>query len=157
MNKNQIQEALVTAMEQQWHSALNAANQAHKTASDSENKPEHQYDTLALEAAYLAHGQSERVLELEQNLLKARKLIMKEYSVDDPIGLCALAVLQDAKKHEEYFFISPVGGGMQLSIAGKTITVINPDAPVSRKLIGSYLGDEIELPTGHWQEIIALY
>ncbi|WP_062262343.1 hypothetical protein [Endozoicomonas arenosclerae] len=157
MNKTQIQEALIHALEQQWHSALNAAEQAQKTASDSENQPEHQYDTLALEAAYLAHGQSERVLELEENLAIARKLILKEYSVDDPIGMSALAVLQDAQKHEQYFFISPVGGGMQLSIAGRVITIINPDAPVARKLTGSYLGDEIELPAGHWQEIIALY
>ena len=48
--------------------ALAAADDARATATNKENVAENRYDTLGLEAAYLAHGQSERVMQLNATL-----------------------------------------------------------------------------------------
>ncbi len=157
MNKFLIQEALIQALKQQRQAALSAADQAQKTASDSENKPENQYDTLALEAAYLAHGQSERVVELEEFLAIARRFTPKEFSVDDAIAPGALIALQNNQQLKQFYYLSPVGGGSQFSVNEQSIIVINPDAPLAKKLINRFVGDDIEMPVGHWQEILMLY
>jgi hypothetical protein len=36
----------------------------------------------------------------------------------------------------------PVGGGLSLSAAGKTILVVTPQAPLGRALVGKSIGDE---------------
>ncbi|MRI32620.1 transcription elongation factor [Endozoicomonas sp. OPT23] len=156
MNKSDIHSALISALEQQWQAALKAADTAQEAASDSENKPENQYDTLALEAAYLAHGQSERVLELEQALLTCKKMPIKSFSDDNTIALGALVELADGKQLL-WFYLSPVGGGIVLNVKGSTITVINPKAPVACLLTGKLCGDEIELPNGGLYEILSVY
>ena len=55
---------ILEQLQSELATALNASDQAHASATHSENVPENQYDTLALEAAYLAHGLSVRVTEL---------------------------------------------------------------------------------------------
>ena len=65
MNKSQLKEEIVSMLQQQHNITLDAVNQAVASATDKETIPEHKYDTLALEAAYLAHGQAIRVTESE--------------------------------------------------------------------------------------------
>ena len=64
------------------NNAITAASQAYETATHKENKAENKYDTLGLEAAYLAEGQSKRVLELEQSLASFQHLEIKHYKND---------------------------------------------------------------------------
>ena len=156
MNKADVHSALINELENQWQVALKAADIAQETASDSENKPENQYDTLALEAAYLAHGQSERVLELEQSLLTCKKMPLTSFAEDDAINLGALVELTEDNA-SLWFYLSPVGGGITLTVNDITVTVINPKAPVARLLTGRTVGDEVELPNGSLYEILSVY
>ena len=57
MNKTQLHQQLMTHLQQLLNNAKAAAKRAHETATSEENIAENKYDTLALEAAYLAQGQ----------------------------------------------------------------------------------------------------
>ena len=57
MNKTHVIEHLRFALEAQLHNAKEAAKAAHDAATHEESVAETQYDTLGLEAAYLAQGQ----------------------------------------------------------------------------------------------------
>lgn len=156
MNKADVHSALTCELEKQWQVALTAANIAQEAASDSENKPENQYDTLALEAAYLAHGQSERVMELEQALHICKKMPFKSFQKSDAVSLGALVELAD-DNNALWFYLSPVGGGIALTVDNIKITVINPKAPVACLINGKISGDDIQLPNGGLFEILSIY
>ncbi len=95
--KSTLKEALLAALDGEIASALNAARQAQETASHEGNKPENQYDTLALEAAYLAHGQSERIRELQETRILIGQWPVQDFSEDDSIASGALIQLLDTQ------------------------------------------------------------
>ncbi len=64
--------------------------------------PEHKYDTLALEASYLAHGQAMRVQESEDELRQYRSMVIRDFT-DAAIGVGAYVVLVDENNIEKRF------------------------------------------------------
>ena len=58
-------DAILLALEEKLSIARSSTQRAIDAATDEETIPEHKYDTLALEASYLAHGQALRVQESE--------------------------------------------------------------------------------------------
>lgn len=61
MNKQMLLDDIQEKLKLTLQAATEAAMRAYNTATDDENVAENQYDTLALEASYLAHGQAQRV------------------------------------------------------------------------------------------------
>ncbi len=53
-------------LQRQLDTLLHASHQAHQSATHCESKAENKYDTLGLEAAYLAHGLSVRAQQLQR-------------------------------------------------------------------------------------------
>jgi hypothetical protein len=53
--------AIVEKLQLELSTAVAASQQAHDSATHSKNIAANKYDTLAVEAAYLAHGQSMRI------------------------------------------------------------------------------------------------
>ena len=68
MNKALLLEKIITVLEITYQNAVEAAMRAYNTATNDENVAENKYDTLALEASYLAHGQALRVAECEADI-----------------------------------------------------------------------------------------
>ena len=147
MNKQLLKDALRRSLDEEIKAAWAAAGEAHATASHGENKPENQYDTLALEAAYLAHGQSERILQLQQTRINLSRWVAPTFNEDDSVRMGACAVLLSENDEERSIFIAPVGG-RELDFEGQKILVVNQEAPVTRRLIGLSVGDEVELTLG---------
>lgn len=128
--------------------AINAANEAHASAVDDQSVAETQYDTLAIEASYLAEGQSRRVQELQAALLDYKMLSLVEFDGDKPIGLSALVQLQTGTRKHHWFFIGPAAGGFRCEMNQQKITVITPKSPIGLVLIDEYAGDDIEVRLG---------
>ena len=126
-----------------------AAMQAHATATHTENKAENKYDTLGLEAAYLAEGQSKRVVEFKSNLQAFRNLKVKEFSEDMEIGIGALICLNTANKDSKYVFLSPVAGGVELHFQDINIMLISEVSPLGKALKNSFLGDDVIIKQAH--------
>ena len=135
-------------LEQILFNAKKAADEAHATATHSENVAENKYDTLGLEAAYLAHGQSVRVADCQQELDEFKKLssqnLLEQQAGDQAIALGSVVTLSFDGKNTRVF-IGPGAAGLTLQIDNTEIVVITPSSPLGKLLIGKYLFDEIEL------------
>lgn len=123
---------------------LEAANNAHLAAIDEQSIAETQYDTLAIEAGYLAEGQSKRVEELRAALSSFEQLLA---SVIQPkhqhIRLGSIVQLSQDQEKQHYYFLAPAAAGFKCKLKGNFFTVITPNSPMGKGLIGKELGDEI--------------
>lgn len=115
-------------------------------ATHEENRPENDKDTRALEQSYLARGQAQRVVDLQDALNKLKALELREFSATSAIGLGALVVVTDGRELVHYF-IAPAGGGMKVELAGVEVRVVTPQAPIARALLGKHEGDDLDVRT----------
>lgn len=158
MDKKDLLVQLIQHLQQEIDVTMNAVNEAHALASHEQSKPENQYDTLALEAAYLAHGQSERIAELQRQVMLLNHFDFLEYNDDSRIAVGALVCVEELdvevnNSDLQWFWLLPVAGGVLLSVGEIEIRTITAKAPLADKLLGSYVGDEIllnlSLNSGH--------
>ncbi|GGK75187.1 transcription elongation factor GreAB [Amphritea balenae] len=151
MNKKQLTDQIVSQLQADLEVNIEAANEAREAAVHDESVPETQYDTLGLEASYLAQGQSKRVEELEMNLADYRNMIMREFDQSTALGLSALVTLENEQGEEKHLFIGPAGGGIHIDFESYTVIVITPEAPIGAALIGRHCGDSVALPQGEFE------
>lgn len=144
MDKQALIAQVLDQLEQQLREALQAADEAHQNATHSESQPETQYDTLGLENAYLAHGQSLRVDALQQAITRYRQLPLRAFAPDAAVGLGALVRVADAERQNLYL-VGPLAGGLQLSLDGQPVHLVTPQSPTGAELIGKQPGDEVRL------------
>ena len=158
-DKTALIKHIISRLTSTHQQAVSAAQQAYNTATDDENIAENKYDTLGLEASYLAQGQSKRVKEIEADLETYSRLQARSFASDEPISVGALINLIDDENNEKTLFIGPTAGGLTLNLAGQEITLITPSAPLAQLLMGKHTGDEVELSIGsthHCYEITML-
>ncbi len=143
MNKTHVIEHLRFALEAQLQNAKQAAKAAHDAATHEESVAETQYDTLGLEAAYLAQGQAERVNECYRDI-QAFNTVFKE-SEFSKVREGALVCLIDEQDNAKWFFMGPSAGGLVVTIKEQPIYVVTREAPLGKQLIGKQIDDEVEL------------
>ena len=153
MNKKEIHDAITEALLKRFKTAECAALQAHQAATNTESVAENKYDTFGLEASYLAHGQSQRVLDCEQDWLLFNKKEPLTLSNDEAICLWCAAELEGIDSTVpavRYFFISPCAGGLTVEVKGKVMYLVTASSPVGKALIGKMINDEVYLSqNGH--------
>ncbi|GAA3925690.1 transcription elongation factor GreAB [Litoribacillus peritrichatus] len=154
MNKELIRQAILNNLEEELRLAIHAANEARDLATHEESIAETQYDTVGLEASYLAHGQSMRVAEFQEAIQSYRNLPMAQFDEDTPVRVTALVTVEYQDHTQKQFFIGPMAGGMQLKVAGEDIMLVTPEAPLAKKLLGLYEGDEVLFPDQNEQVVV---
>ena len=142
MDKSLLQQVL-ERLEQDLQQAELAARVAHETATHEENIAENKYDTLGLEAAYLATGQARRAEAIRQALASWRQWRPRPYDVTQGIQLGALICLADAEENRQWLFLGPGGASMKLMAQGQVIQVISTAAPLGQAMLGKCEGDEL--------------
>ncbi|MEI9897134.1 MAG: hypothetical protein WDN28_25540 [Chthoniobacter sp.] len=142
MDKRAVIRMIVDQIGQDLHALITAAKATHAEATHEQNKPENKYDTRALEASYLAQGQSRQVAELERAKQEFESLSTAAALPDAPIDVGALLKLKQAKT-ETVYLLGPRAGGMEITFEGTEITVITPHSPIGRELMGKAQGDSI--------------
>lgn len=133
---------------------------AYKAATDDENVAENKYDTLGLEASYLAQGQAQRVAECEADLATYKQLVAESFSMERSISIGAVIKLLDEHDEERYLYMGPSAGGVKFDFEAIEITVITPSSPLGQALMGCRVDDEVSVDVaGKRQlfEIVALY
>lgn len=148
MSKSHLLDLIVTTLARNLDIAQRAAQTAYETATHEENVAENKYDTLGLEASYLATGQARRTEEIRQSLLKYQGLVLREHDAARGIEVGALIDLENADGQTRRVFLGPDAAGLTLSLAGKVITVITPLAPLGMALLGKFEGDEVSVRIG---------
>lgn len=148
-DKTALIKHIISLLKSTHQQAVNAAMQAYNTATDDENVAENKYDTLGLEASYLAQGQAQRVAEIEAELEIYSKFKARTFTSRDTIGVGALVKLIDEEDKEKILFLGPSAGGLILSTGNQEISLVTPSAPLAQQLIGKRKGDEIKLNIGN--------
>lgn len=138
MNKSELRQIILEQLESRLRIAQSATQRAIDAATDEETVPEHKYDTLALEASYLAHGQALRVQECEDDIQCYRNLVLRD---SEKIAVSSYVVVIDEYKH---FFIGPRVGGLSVTWNHHEIAIVTVNAPFGKALMGKEVGDEIE-------------
>lgn len=122
-----------------------AVREAHEAATHEENIAENKYDTLGLEAAYLATGQARRAEAIRQAMANWRQFRPHPYDASKGIQLGALVCLVDSDDKQQRLFLGPEGGSMKLVSGAQLVQVISIDAPLGRAMLGKYEGDEVSI------------
>lgn len=146
MNKTKLLQAIIARLSHDLDVHFTAAKTAHEASRHEENIPDNKYDTLALEASYVAQGQANRAHELRKSIETYRQL--KPHSIADTIRLTSLVTLEDAAGTMKLVFIGPAEGGLKIEQQGREIVVITPGSPMGRALLGKSLADSIEIEAG---------
>ncbi|PHX48683.1 transcription elongation factor GreAB, partial [Pseudomonas syringae pv. syringae] len=125
--------------------AERAAQTAYETATHEENIAENKYDTLGLEASYLATGQARRVEEIRQSLTLYRKWSLKPFDESRGIQTGDLVVVEDASGQTHYLFLGPDAAGLKVSAGDHLVTVITARAPLGQNLLGKFEDDAVQI------------
>ena len=145
MNKQTVLHAIIDTLKVDLGVAQRAAQTAYETATHEENIAENKYDTLGLEASYLAAGQARRVEEIRQSLLLYQKLSLAPFDEQRGIQTGDLVTLQTATGAEQQLFLGPDAAGLKIHLENAIITVITARAPLGQSLLGKFEGDELQI------------
>lgn len=145
MNKNTLLQAIVERLADDLEVARRAAQTAYETATHEENVAENKYDTLGLEASYLATGQARRMEEIRKGLLRYQQFKLRNYDDEAGVELGALVQLQAAGKPPQWFFLGPEAAGLKVDCAGQQVMVITPLSPLGNGLLGKFAGDDLSV------------
>ena len=156
MNKSLLLKQIIAELEVVHQCAVDAAQRAYETATDEENEAENKYDTLGLEASYLAHGQSKRVAECEADLIVISKLKEIDFLPDMPVSIGALVCIENAERVKQFVFLSPVAGGLKINFNQIEITIVTPSSPLGKAISTCLVGDDIEVSMGDNKKMLQI-
>ncbi|MFG6462577.1 GreA/GreB family elongation factor [Roseateles sp. DXS20W] len=145
MDKFLLQQQVLARLADDLRQTEEAARVAHETATHEENIAENKYDTLGLEAAYLATGQARRAEAIREAIAHWRQFRPRDYDESLGIQVGALVCLVDAHDRQQQLFLGPEGGSMKLGSGAELVQVISSQAPLGQALLGKREGDEVAL------------
>jgi len=145
MDKQRLRDLLLIALEAELRTMVKAAADAREAATHDDAKPENDKDTRALEASYLAGAQAARVEELKGNIAFVKTLMVEPCTT---AKATALIELDDGEAEPRLYFLLPSGGGAKLQgDGGREVTVLTPESPLGRAVLGKKEGDSVEVVT----------
>ena len=157
MDKEELREQILARLSADHRLLRQAAQSSHAAATHEENIPDSKYETLALEASYIAQGQANRAQEIKQAIAAYRSLVLLDFDELSPIRMSALVLLEDETGNERQVFIGPAAGGLTLPYRQRPLMLITPESPLGQELIGCRVDDCIQLEgTGKEYEIISV-
>jgi len=152
MNKTMILKALLAELEEELRRLLAANEQASAGATDSEARAETKWDTCGLESSYLARGHAEQFKSLAAEVHNLRGFVAPDYT-GRSIGVGALVEV-DMGGEAILFFLLHCGGGIDLAVEGREVTVITPESPVGAALLEKRQGDSFSFRAGSSGKIL---
>lgn len=145
IDKNNIVQLIIEKLNANLSILLNAAKAAHDAATHEENIADNKYDTLSLEASYLAQGQANRAQEIRFAIDAYHNLAIQPFDEDASIALTALLTLEAVDGSHMTVFLGPHSGGLTVTENNCDVVVITPSSPLGKGLLGKGLGDTVEL------------
>lgn len=145
MNKQDVLQSIIDKLEIDLDIAQRAAQTAYETATHEENIAENKYDTLGLEASYLAAGQARRVEEIRQSLAAYRKWSLKPFDESRGIQTGDLVAVEALSGQTQYLFLGPDAAGLRVSAGEQLVTVITDKAPLGQSLLGKFEDDAVQI------------
>lgn len=148
--KNDIREAVVQKLRRDVEHLTASLQRARQEVIEAPGRMQTRYDSARTELAWVADGLAKRLDEAQRALrnMEAIRLDVPHSHVD--IG--ALAMVRDgdgpAVSNASLYMLVPNGGGMEFSVDGARITVISPESPLGRALLGASAGSIVTIRLG---------
>ena len=139
--KTKLLHQVITQLEDDLASLKKAAAETHSVSTGDENKQEGKYDTRSIEASYLADAQAEQAKQLEEGIFKLRNLTLTDEP--DTVILSSIIILS-SDDQDTQFFLLPAGGGITLEYENLPLTVITPESPIGKVILGKSIADQLE-------------
>lgn len=146
MNKSEIFKAVIAALEEELRRQLKGQAMAAEGATHAEAKAETKWDTCGLEQSYLARGLANQIEELAVQFDNLRAFVPRDFN-GKPIDVGALIEV-DVDGYKDRFFLLECGGGTEVEVDDREITVITPESPVGGALVGKSAGDVYSFRAG---------
>ena len=133
--KEQIINKLLKIVSLDLKAATEAALSTKSLAKSDEFKAESKWDTRGIEAGYLASAQERRQKEIELEIISLKNLTLN-LKVRDNLGIGSLVTTEKI-----VYFITPLTGGIKLTINNTQIQVVSSSSPIAKNLID----DEVDI------------
>lgn len=147
VKKAEILSGILEALRNETGRLLQSSRDTRAAGNDSESKAEGKYDTRSTEDNYLADGLARQAQAASAAAEAYLHFAPPPFGPTDSIDLGALVDLEFVEG-ARWFFLGPAGGGIEVTCAGKSITVLTPDSPLGRQVIGLKAGGSTEHPKG---------
>ena len=148
MDKSSLPQQVLARLADDLLQTEHAARTAHEMATHEENIAENKYDTLGLEASYLATGQARRAEAIREAMAHWRQFHPRPYDASQGIQLGALVCLVASDDLQQLLFLGPRGGSMSLAIGDAHVQVISGESPLGAAMLGKFVGDEVSMQVG---------
>jgi len=145
MDKPLLLTRIVATLEHDVDVLSRAAQTAYEAATAEENIAENKYDTLGLEASYLATGQARRTAEIRQALQIYQQLLLRDYDPARGVQVSNLVTLEDEVGQQRRLFLGPEAAGLKVGEGDELVTVITPRSPLGQQLVAKRVDDEVSL------------
>jgi hypothetical protein len=142
VDKATLVEQIIAALQTELANYARSARSAHAEATDEQSRAENKYDTRGLEASYLARGQSRQATEVAQAIEAYGALSLRSFARAESADVGALVTLE-GEDGRMIYFIGPGAGGTEVACDGESVTVITPQSPIGRTLVGLKAGEAV--------------
>ena len=146
MEKRMILKAVIAALEADLRRLMAANAAASEGATHGEAKAETKWDTCGLEQSYLARGHAKQFEALVSQVEDLRSFLLPNF-VGKPIGVGALVEVEMGGE-KMLFFLLESGGGLELDVDGREVTVITSASPVGAALLNKKAGETYSFRAG---------
>lgn len=140
--KQRIVALILEKLREEFDARLAASRQTRAEGNDEESKAEGKYDTRSIEENYLADGLAQQAQAAALAAAEFEKVPLEDLP---PGSLADVGALVEIEFPDgvEWFFIGPAGGGTEITLDGRTITVVTPESPLGAKILDRRAGDDI--------------
>ncbi len=142
----QLSDRLRATAKMARRASQDAAQEAREGATPAERREDAR---VALENAGLARGQERRALQAAQDLAALERFRPGDFAPTAAIGPGAIVEVED-EEGGRTFFLAPVGAGEELTgpDGDGILSVVTPNSPVGRAVLGKRRGDSFEVTVG---------
>ena len=144
MTKRAVIQKIIETLQSELETYTRAAKASHAEATAEENRAENKYDTRGLEASYLAAGQANKIVQLEESIAAFGELQNRRFGSDEGIEVGALIEISQDGEHAHYF-IGPSTGGTEVEVQDTEVLVITPQSPLGSQLQGAAQGKKMKI------------
>ncbi len=144
LDKKQILALIIARLQADIAVAEQAVAVARDTATHKDCLGSSKYETMGTEASYLAQGQGIRLLELERALAYFKQLRLTA-EPSSTVTLSSLVTLADEEGNTQLLWLAADAGGLKIKYGERQVTVISPQSPLGRAMMGKTAGDDFEL------------
>ncbi|WP_072660644.1 GreA/GreB family elongation factor [Mariprofundus micogutta] len=143
MDKSKILNLIINQLRADLSVLEQAVEIARDTATHADCLGSSKYETMGLEASYLAQGQGTRLLAVERSLVWFKSLECTEPT--STIALSSLVDLVDDTGDSQMLWLAAEAGGLKVRYAEMEITIVTTRSPLGRALIGKEAGDDLQI------------